>query len=57
MSLELICAASNGDLELIHIMLNPNTELNQLLLQAGRFPDVNYHEKTYGNTALHCAVQ
>ena len=57
MTIELIQAAAKGDVTTIHALLNPYTVHNQLLIKASRFPDVNFQEKYYGNTALHYALQ
>lgn len=57
MTIELIKAAASGDLTTIHTLLNPYAVDNQLNMQAARFPNVNFQEKFYGNTPLHCALQ
>lgn len=56
MSLELIKAAAEGNVATIHALLNPYSLENQVLQQAGRFPNLNAHEPFFGNTALHSAV-
>ena len=57
MTIELIHAASRGDVATINALLNPYTASNQLLIAANRYPNVNFQEKIYGSTPLHLALQ